>query len=343
MSRRMIAGECTLDPVPGDPVPNGFVARKKPDWDRLETLLRKISTQGVRRLAEDEALEVARLYRKATSDLAQAQTYVRDAEVLGYLNGLVGRAHGIVYRTPSFSLRGVVEFFWSEYPARVRRHARAILGAAAVLFGMMAFGYLLVRLDFDARDYVLPDEFRAVERQFAAQEKWGDQQGMDTEVAPMTSAVIMTNNIRVSFLAFAGGVFLGIGTFLVLAFNGLQIGGMMAAMQHYGALGILLAFIASHGVIELACICIAGGAGFVMSSGMISPGDLTVRDALVERGREAGLLVLGTVPLLVIAGTIEGFVSPLPVPGWSKAVFAVFPAAFLVWYLSRGRKPLTVR
>lgn len=322
--------------MPGD---TPFLARKKPDWDRLEALLHKIQTAGLRRLDEEEALEVARLYRKATSDLAQAQTWVRDGDVLQYLNGLVGRAHGVVYRTPSFSLRGIVDFFWTEYPARVRRHARPVLAAAAILFGAMAFGYLVVRLDFDARDYIVPDFYRQQERALAEQERWGE--GMTSETAPLWSAWLMTNNIRVAFLAFATGVFLGVGTFLVLAFNGLMIGGLLATMQHHGRLSILLAFIASHGVVELACICLAGGAGFVLASGIVAPGDLRVRDAVVERGRESGLLVLGAVPLLVLAGVIEGFVSPLPVPGWTKGVFAILPAAFLAWYLSRGRSRAT--
>jgi len=312
-----------------------FISRKKPDWERLEALLRKVQTSGVRRLQEDEALEVARLYRKATSDLAQAQTYVRDAEVLQYLNGLVGRSHGIVYRTPSFSFRGIVDFFLWEYPARVRRHKAQALWAAAILFGTMGFGFLLVAFDFEARDYLLPDGFRTIEKELVSQERWAEQ--MTAEIAPMSSAFIMANNIRVTFLAFATGVFLGLGTFLVLAFNGLQLGAIMGVVHHYGRLGILMAFVASHGVIELACICIGGGAGFVLASGMVSPGDLSVKDALIERGRESGLLVLGTVPLLVLAGTIEGFVSPLPIPGWTKGVFAIFPAMFLVWYLLHGR------
>lgn len=332
--------ECTLEAV--NTVATGagsadraFISRKKADWERLEALLRKVAMNGVRRLEESEALEIARLYRKATSDLAQAQTYVRDAEVLHYLNGLVGRAHGIVYRTPSFSFRGIFEFFWWEYPARVRRHAKPILGAAGILFGTMLFGFLVVAFDYDARDYVLPDGFRTIERQFVSQDRWAEN--MTTEFAPMWSALIMTNNIRVVFLSYATGILLGLGTFLVLSFNGVQLGAQMAVLSHHGKLPILMAFVASHGVIELACICIAGGAGFVLASGLVAPGDLSVKDAMIERGRESGLLVLGTVPLLVLAGTIEGFVSPLPVPGIAKGVFAILPAAFLVYYLSRGR------
>ena len=311
-----------------------FAERKRPDWERLEALLLKVQRSGVRALSEGEALEVARLYRKATSDLAQAQTWVRDSEVLGYLNGLVGRGHGVVYRTPPWSPRSIVDFFWREYPARVRHHARPVLSAAAILFGTMAFGYLIVSLDFEARDYVLPDSFRTVERSLAEQTHWGSD--ITPEVAPLASAWIMTNNIRVAFLAFASGVFLGIGTFLVLAFNGLMLGAVMATLHHYGKLSMLMAFVVSHGVIELACICIAGGAGFVLASGMIAPGELSARDALVERGREAGLLLLGTVPLLILAGTIEGFVSPLAIPGWIKGVFAIVPATALAAYLAKG-------
>ena len=313
-----------------------FVARKRPDWERLEMLLAKVESAGVSRLPESEALEIARLYRKATSDLAQAQTFVRDADVLHYLNGLVGRGHGVVYRTPSFSWRAAIDFFWNEYPARVRRHAKPVLAAAAILFGAMAVGFSVIAFDFDARDYVLPDDFRYVEKKLAEQDHWGAE--ITPDAAPQVSAFIMTNNIRVSMQAFTAGIFLGLGTTLVLAFNGFQIGGILGVLAHYGKATMLLSFVVGHGVIELTCICIAGGAGFVLASGLIAPGDLSVKDALIERGREAALLALGTVPLLVVAGTIEGFVSPLPVPFWAHLAFAVFPAAGLVYYLLRGSR-----
>jgi uncharacterized membrane protein SpoIIM required for sporulation len=319
-----------------DPVFGGrsFVRRKRPDWERFEALLRKIEGGGLHRLSEAETLEVARLYRKTTSDLAQAQTFVRDADVLHYLNGLVGRGHGVVYRTPSFSSRSIFEFFWNEYPARVRANARFVLAAAAILFGAMLVGFSVIAFDFEARDYVLPDDFRFVEKKLAEQDHWGSE--ITPEAAPEVSAFIMTNNIRVSMQAFAAGVFLGIGTTIVLAFNGFQIGGIMAVLAHYGKATMLVSFVVGHGVIELTCICIAGGAGFVLASGMIAPGDRSVKDALVERGRESALLVLGTVPLLVIAGTIEGFVSPLPVPLWAHVAFAVLPASALIAYLGKG-------
>lgn len=310
-----------------------FVRSKQPDWQRLETLLDSVSTRGLRRLSEDDTRELARLYRKATSDLAQAQTFVRDAEILHYLNGLVGRGHAVVYRAPSFSLASAADFLWREYPARVRRHARPILAAAAILFGAALFGYLVVAFDFEARDYVLPGGIRTVEKQLAEQDHWASDIGADA--APTASAWIMTNNMKVSFLAFASGAFLGAGTFLVLTFNGLMIGALMATLHHYGKLAMLMSFVVGHGVIELTCICIAGGAGFVLASGIVSPGELSMRDALVEKGRESALLVLGTIPLLTIAGLIEGFVSPLAIPYWMHGAFAVIPAGGLAWYLLR--------
>ena len=318
-----------------------FVTHKKPDWERLEALLHKAQSAGVRGLSEGEALDIARLYRKATSDLAQAQTFVRDADVLHYLNGLVGRGHAVVYRSPSFSFRPALAFFLHEYPSRVRRHWRPVVAAAVILFGTMLFGFLLVALDFEARDYLLPDSFRSIERHLAEQDRWATE--LTPEVAPAASAFIMTNNIKVCFLAFASGAFLGVGTALVLAFNGLFLGAVMGTIHHYGKLGMLMAFVASHGVIELTCICIAGGAGFVLAQGLVAPGKLSVRDALVERGRDAAMLLLGAVPLLVIAGLIEGFISPLAIPHWMHGVFAIFPAAALVIYLTRrGPRNVTV-
>ena len=83
----------------------------------------------------------------------------------------------------------------------------------------------------------------------------------------------MTNNINVMFNAFALGATLGLGTLLVLAFNGLNIGAVLALTYRAGFGNDLVTFMVGHGVIELTCIFIAGGAGLFIGSAIIAPGD----------------------------------------------------------------------
>lgn len=311
-----------------------FVKERQPNWQRMEEILKQVASQGLKSLDEDGLLELAHRYRQATSDLAHAQAFIRDARVLEYLNDLVGRAHAVVYRTPPTSLRGLWSFVSLGFPALVWKRARFIIAAALLFFGSGFFGYGVVKWDFYARAAVVPANMADLEETLSDKKRWAE---VDPETAPFVSTQIFLNNIRVALLAFASGVFLGVGTVLVLLFNGVFLGAVVGLAEHYGSLEVLLAFVVSHGVIELTCICIAGGAGLLLGSAFVAPGERTVRDAVVERGREAVMLMLGTVPLLVLAGLVEGFVSPLDVPHTVQFVFAILPAAFLVWYLARGR------
>lgn len=313
-----------------------FLDERKASWDALETLLRRIHKDGIKSLPEDELLELSRLYRKTTSDLAHAQAFVRDAQTTRYLNDLVGRAHGVVYRTRGAALARMGRFLSVGYPRLVRKHIRYVAAAAVLLFGSGFFGFSVVQWDYESRAAVIPAQMAPIEATLEEREHWAD---IDSNAAPQVSSQILVNNIRVSLLAFALGVFAGIGTVLVLLMNGITLGGVFGLAAHHGVLGVLLTFVVSHGVIELTCICIAGGAGLLMGSAVWMPGERSIRDALIERGRDAVLLMLGTAPLLVLAGIIEGFVSPLKTPAWVQLTFAVVPATFLVWYLLRGREP----
>ena len=135
----------------------------------------------------------------------------------------------------------------------------------------------------------------------------------------------MTNNISVSFLAFALGMTFGLGTTYIMAFNGLLVG-TLAALCHMNGLDVAFwSFVLPHGVIELTAIFIAGGGGLLLATALVAPGDLPLKDALIHRGREAGRLICGCVPLLVVAGIIEGFFSPAHIP----AVFKFFLAGLL--------------
>jgi uncharacterized membrane protein SpoIIM required for sporulation len=143
----------------------------------------------------------------------------------------------------------------------------------------------------------------------------------------------MTNNISVSFLAFALGITFGLGTLYLMVFNGLMVG-TLAGLCYTHGLGIpFWSFVLPHGVIELTAIFIAGGAGFLLGGALLFPGDLPRKDALPKRARQAGRLILGCVPLLVIAGIVEAFFSPIQVHAGLKFGMAGLLLALLLCYL----------
>jgi uncharacterized membrane protein SpoIIM required for sporulation len=158
------------------------------------------------------------------------------------------------------------------------------------------------------------------------------------------ASMIMTNNIRVTILAFAGGTLLGIFTLYLLAQNGLMLGIIAGAAQSLGFATNLWGFVAAHGTLELSAIFIAGGAGMQLGWAIIRPGLLTRRAALVQASRRAALLLLGCIPILVIAGTIEGFLSPSSLPLAVKLIVSAGSGVLLYSYLLlAGRGPRAAR
>jgi uncharacterized membrane protein SpoIIM required for sporulation len=149
---------------------------------------------------------------------------------------------------------------------------------------------------------------------------------------------IMTNNIQVTIYTFAFGAMFGVGTLFFLAYNGANIGSVLALTYRAGFGHDLVTFMAGHGVIELSCIFIAGGAGLLIGSALIMPGDLSRADALKTRGKDAIRLMMGVAVLLVLAGVIEGFISPAPIdPRIKFSIAAITGIALYSYLLFAGR------
>jgi uncharacterized membrane protein SpoIIM required for sporulation len=287
-----------------------FIDERKNNWQRLEDLLSIIEHSPASGLSKAEVREFGELYRRAASDLAIARAETRDARLVNYLNSLVIRAHGKIYRAEGQGANLVWEFFAKDFPRAFRRSWRytAVAFLVFTLFGIASFALAY-------HDLTFADNIGLEELRFAvdAKQKWWTSLNEANQVG---SSTILTNNILVAFKAFTYGAFFGIGTLYVLMFNGLHIGGILGVCYRLDpAFGNdLVTFMIGHGVIELSCIFIAGGAGMLIGYSMINPKDLTRVEALKKNCAEAVRLVIGCAFLLVIAGIIEGFLSPSDLP-----------------------------
>lgn len=309
-----------------------FIDARMRQWRRLEELVDSAQRDRLTRMTRSEVREMARLYRRTATDLAIARQEVDDPLLANYLNSLVGRAHGAIYRNEGSGFRSALDFFRYEFPATFRRTFLYTLAAFALIVGAGLIGASATAVDERFADAVVGSRLR---EQVRNHEDWtldlneGNAQG---------AAWIQRNNIMVCILAFGGGIFFGLGTLFILFFNGLMIGTVVALCIRYDFNAILI-FMASHGVLELSAIFISGGAGLMLGRALVAPGDLTRSEALIRNGREAIVLMLGCAAMLVVAGTIEGFVSPAMIDArWKLAVSATSAILLTLYLLKPDRR-----
>lgn len=290
-----------------------FISVNRESWARLTALLDRADRAGLSALSPAELEELARLYRRVAAHLSEARGADVDRETVGYLNRLVTRAYARIYAGSRPRRMGPGRLFAVEVPRTFRRRAAAIGVAVAVSVVAAALSYSAVRSDERWAIPLAPGDAAAGWREFAAGGERAGEYFSDTARAlggPEFSALLMSNNIRVALNAFALGVTLGLGTLYVLLVNGLMLGSFFAVGANAGRLGLFAAVVAPHGVLELSAIFIAGGAGLIIGHALVDPGDLYRRDALRLAATDAVKLVLGTVPMFIVAGIIEATISP---------------------------------
>ena len=313
-----------------------FIASKRRSWERLTALLDTSDRAGLGALAADDLSELGRLYRSATSDLAVARRDFKNHRVNEYLNGLVARAHATIYRSRATRSSAIARFFTHTLPQTFRATWPHALAAFLMMVVPAVLSFILAYRDPAASTTLLPGSDAIIQDIRTGNEWW---KAINQEGRSASAAVIMTNNIRVALLAFAGGILLGTLSFYVLVQNGMMLGVVAGAAQAYGFAGKLWGFVAAHGSIELSVIFIAGGAGLQLGWSVLRPGLLTRRAALTIAARRAVVLLLGCVPLLVVAGLIEGFISPSDLPLWFKlAVSALTGVALYAYLFLAGRE-----
>ena len=316
-------------------VSNRWIEVRKENWTRLEALLERVQTGGLKTLSGPELRELGLLYRQAAADLSAVRADPTARTLDTYLNRLVGRAHNFVYTGRQLNFATLWRFLAVDYPRLFRRLFAYTAFSTVVFLAGALLGAIVTALKPQfMHTFLGPGMIATIEHH----RMWTDS---IVAVKPQASSAIMTNNLSVCFATFAMGIFAGLFTLYSLFNNGLMVGVLsVACHQNHMALN-LWSFVAAHGALELPAIFLSGAAGLRLATGLLFPGVLPRKNALALAGSESIRLVAGTIPMLVIAGLLEAFLSPTSAPMAAKFTVCAMLFAALGFWLSEGGREAT--
>jgi uncharacterized membrane protein SpoIIM required for sporulation len=288
-----------------------FIASERGCWSELEKMLDRLEGDPNVRMRLDELQRFHQLYEQTAADLARITTFAAEPDTRRYLENLVARAYGEIHETREKQRRFFpLKWFFHTLPQTFRRHVRAFYLSVAITLAGCAFGGLAMAFDPDSKSVLMPFEHlqqdpakRVAEEEKASRDRLS---GHKTSF----SAQLMTHNTKVSIFTMALGMTWGVGTILMLFYNGVILGSVAVDYIHAGQTKFLLGWLMPHGVIEIPAILIAGQAGLVLALALIGWGKRTpLRTRLRGVTGDVTTLIFGVALLLVWAGFIEAFLS----------------------------------
>lgn len=307
-----------------------FIRSRQDSWARLQSFLDQARRLSLARVPLDAFREGSSLYREAVADLAYARMQFPDHPIARELGRLVGQAHSILYQSERARSSGWMDFWRGGWPTSVRAAAGPILLATAVFWVAAVVGFFLTAWNPSLERFFISPEMREA---INSKHLWTESL---TKAAPTAGSNIAVNNIGVSLMAWAMGLTFGIGTVWLMTFNGLMLGSISAACLRAGMLGPLMEFVMGHGSLELPAIWISAGAGLLMADALLFPGRFGKRAELRLKGRHSVRIMVGIIPLLLVAGAVEAFISPSSAPGYAKALLALGLGLSLLTYIMIG-------
>lgn len=305
---------------------DAFGAQRQHDWEELEALLARRGRRD-RALSPDDVLRLGSLYRATAADLALVRRRWPGTPAAVYLERLVARARPAVYTGRGRGGR-LLDFVRRDYWRSVRERPAMLALAALLLFAPALLAGTWAWRDPERASGLVPSQYLTVTEPNRFDDRTGPSASDDTRLA----AEIMTNNIRVTFLAFGGGLLLGVGTGFVLLQNGVLLGALAGLAIGAGNGSPFFELTVPHGLLELSCIVVAAAAGLRIAWAVIAPGYRSRGRALREEAGRAVLMVVGTAAWLVVAGLVEGYFTPAR-HGLGPALLVGFTLFVVFWSL----------
>lgn len=303
-----------------------FIQRNRTKWEKLER-----SVNGMEKLSADEASD---LYIQLTDDLSYANTFYPKSSVLIYLNGLASKLHQYVYRNKPTERSRITTFWTHEIPLAMARTRRELLLSFTIMLVTALIGAVSAHYDPDFVRMVIPGGEDYVDQTL---ENIHNGKPMAIYGSGNESDMFMfitVNNIRVSFIAFAMGIFFSVGTAYMLMTNGFMLGAFQYFFFQQGVGVESVMSIWLHGTLEISAITIAGAAGFSMGNALLFPGTYPRMVSLVIGARTGVKIVIGLVPVFILAGFLESFVTrhaPVMHP-WVSSTIILLSLAFIIGY-----------
>lgn len=318
-----------------------FLKEERPYWSELEAILDRLERDPARRLPLDEAKRFHYLYQRAASDLSKIATFSSEEAMHDYLQALAARAYSEIHETRRRSNRfAIFKWFFGTFPRTFRRYSNAFLLSVAITLAGGAFGAGALLLDPTAKEVIIPFSHLAgdpSERVDLEEREKKDR--MEGRKAAF-SAELMTHNTRVSIGAMALGMTFGVGTVILLFFNGVILGAVVCDYVLAGESAFLVGWLLPHGAVEIPSILLAGQAGLVLGRAVMGWGTAhSLRSRLRLVAGDVVTIICGVAVLLVWAGLVEAFFSQYhePVlPYALKIAFGVVELTLLAFFLTRS-------
>jgi uncharacterized membrane protein SpoIIM required for sporulation len=319
-----------------------FIAGERPVWTELEQALRRLESDPGRRMTLEQLEHFHLLYERTAADLARITTFASEPETRRYLENLVARAYGEIHETRLRQRLSLLRWFLQTLPQTFRRHARAFYLSLAITLAGCLFGGLAIGLDPESKPVLMPfSHLQGDPAQRVAQEEQATEDRLAGQRMSF-SAFLMAHNTRISILTLASGMTWGVGTILLLFYNGIMLGAVAVDYIRAAQTRFLLGWLLPHGVIEIPAILIAGQAGLMLARALIGWGErVTLRARLRQVSPDLVTLIFGVGVLLVWAGFVEAFLSQYHepvIPYSAKIAFGLVELSLLILFLAKSGK-----
>lgn len=303
-----------------------FINKHSSSWNALKNTVEFLEKKDMTKLESKKIREFLHLFRQTSHHLAYARTHFPNSDVTLYLNALVGRAHNHIYAIKKSDFTKVLYYIGYGFPKQCKEFRYYIIAAFAIFIIGAALSMILVSASPQNASYFIPQEMiDSIDYSMDSSGQWD---------YPLISSYIMVNNISVSLKAFVYGITFGLGTIYILFTNGTLIGALSGLVYHFGTPLNYWSLILPHGIIELTAIFISGGTGLIIARSILIPREHSRKHSIIKASKEAVKLLLGVAILLVVAGIIEGFFTPLNISPINKLIFAALTFVALTIYFA---------